>query len=438
MKAGVGRAIGAYGTVLADPRARAFTLAGLLARLPLSMTGLGIVLMISLTTGSFGRAGLVTACATLTAAVVLPWWGRRIDRVGQARVLIIAAVLAAIGLSAVTITVLLGMPLWLTCLAAVVSGLGATSAGSAVRARWTYRFSDDEPALLNTAYALEAVLDEVVFIVGPVLVTFLATTIHPAFALGVVVVLGLAGGIALAVQRGTEPPLTLHPAGQQPATAKLSLGFLVPIMVACAALGALFGGMEVVVVAFAREHDIVVYSGAILMLWATGSLVAGLVTGTIHWKVSPRRRFRVGAVLLAASVVPLLFVDHPAAVAGLLMLSGLAVAPTLISTVALTQSSVPGSRLTEALGWTSMGMATGVALGAAVLGRVIDGWGADGGFAAMVGVAVLLVIGVMTVRSPAIPAEVTAEVPAEVTADITAATGTPAGALDPIGAETLS
>ena len=85
MKAGVGRAIGAYGTVLADPRARAFTLAGLLARLPLSMTGLGIVLMISLTTGSFGRAGLVTACATLTAAVVLPWWGRRIDRVGQAR-----------------------------------------------------------------------------------------------------------------------------------------------------------------------------------------------------------------------------------------------------------------------------------------------------------------------------------------------------------------
>ena len=308
---------------------------------------------------------------------------------------------------------LLDLPLWLTCLAAVVSGLGATSAGSAVRARWTYRLSDGEPALLNTAYALEAVFDEVVFIVGPVLVTFLATTIHPAFALGVVVVLGLAGAIALAVQRGTEPPLTPRIAGKQPATAKLSLGFLVPIMVACAALGALFGGMEVVVVAFAREHDIVAYSGAILMVWATGSLVAGLVTGTIHWKVSPRRRFRVGAVLLAASVVPLLFVDHPAAVAGLLMLSGLAVAPTLISSVALTQSSVPGSRLTEALGWTSMGMATGVALGAAVLGRVIDGWGADGGFAAMVGVALLLVVGGDDGPQPGDASRVPAEVPAE-------------------------
>ena len=413
MKAGWSRAVGAYGAVLADPKARAFTLAGLLARLPLSMTGLGIVLMISLTTGSFGRAGLVTACATLTAAVVLPWWGRRIDRLGQARVLVVAAVLAAVGLSAVTVTVLLGMPLWLTCLAAVVSGLGATSAGSAVRARWTYRLSDAEPSLLNTAYALEAVFDEVVFIIGPVLVTFLATTIHPAFALGVVVVLGLVGAIALALQRGTEPPLAARTVGAQRPVAKLSLGFLVPIMLACAALGALFGGMEVVVVAFAREHDIVAYSGAILMVWAAGSLIAGLVTGTIHWKVSPRRRFRVGAVLLAASVVPLLFVDHPAAVAGLLMLSGLAVAPTLISSVALTQSSVPASRLTEALGWTSMGMATGVALGAAALGRVIDTWGADGGFAAMVGVALLLVVGVMLVRSPAI----TTPAPADVTAD---------------------
>lgn len=423
------RALGAYGAVLGDPKARAFTLAGLLARLPLSMTGLGIVLLISLTTGSFGRAGLVTACATLTAAVVLPWWGRRIDRIGQARVLIIAAVLAAVGLSAVTVTVLAGMPLWITCVAAVVGGLGATSAGSAVRARWTYRLRTHDAALLNTAYALEAVFDEVVFIVGPVLVTFLATTIHPAFALGVVVVLGLAGALTLAVQRGTEPPLALHTTEKERSASRLSLSFLVPIMIACAALGALFGGMEVVVVAFAREQHILAYSGAILMLWATGSLIAGLVTGTILWKASPRRRFRVGAVLLAASVVPLLFVEHPAAVAGLLLLSGLAVAPTLISSVALTQSCVPASRLTEALGWTSMGMATGVALGAAVIGWVIDGWGADGGFAAMVGVALLLGAAVMTVRSPK---------PAAVQTRVTAGPDTPAAVPDPIAAETLS
>lgn len=421
---------GAYGEVLADPVARRFTFAGLLARLPLSMTGLGIVLLISLTTGSFGRAGLVTACATLTAAVVLPWWGRRIDRIGQARVLTVAAILAAVGLTAVTLTVLFGLPLWLTCLAAVVAGLGATSAGSAVRARWTYRLRDADPRLLNTAYALEAVFDEVVFIVGPVLVTFLATTLHPAFALGVVVVLGLVGALTLAVQRGSEPPLTRASAEAHRTAGRLSLGFLVPIMIACAALGALFGGMEVVVVAFAREHGILPYSGTILMVWATGSLIAGVIAGTIHWKASPERRFRIGAVLLAASVVPLLFVDHPVAVAGLLLLSGLAVAPTLIASVALTQSRVPAARLTEALGWTSMGMATGVALGAAVLGRVIDTYGAAGGFTAMVGVALLLVGSVMAIRSP----KQSVVSPNQ----ISSGPDTPATVPDPMAAETLS
>ncbi len=421
----VSRVFSAYRTVLADPKARAFTLAGLLARLPLSMTGLGIVLLISLSTGSFGRAGLVTACATLTAAIVLPWWGRRIDRLGQARVLIIASLLAALGLSSVTVTVMLGLPLWLTCVAAVVSGLGATSAGSAVRARWTYRLSDD-PSGLNTAYALEAVFDEVVFIVGPVLVTFLATMIHPAFALGVVVVLGLSGALALAIQRGSEPPLTSRTVVKETPATRLSLPLLVPIMVCCAALGALFGGMEVVVVAFAREHHILPYAGAILMAWATGSLVAGVVSGAIRWKVGPRRRFRTGAIALAASMVPLLFLNHPGAIAGLLIVSGLAVAPTLIASVALIQSSVAATRLNEALGWTSMGMASGVAIGAALLGWAVDGRGPEGGFAAMVGFALLLVVGVMTVRSPNGPVPIT---------QVRAESGTPAGAADPSAAK---
>ena len=174
-----------------------------------------------------------------------------------------------------------------------------------------------------------------VFIVGPVLVTFLATTVHPAFALGVVRRAGAGGRLSLAAQRGTEPPLAPAAAGTHRAAAeKLSLRFLVPVMLACAALGALFGGMEVVVVAFARERGILPYSGVILMGWAAGSLIAGLVAGAIHWRPAPQRRFRIGAVVLAASLLPLPFVDQPLAVAGLLLLSGLAIAPTLIASVA--------------------------------------------------------------------------------------------------------
>ena len=91
----------AYRQVLADPRARGFAFAGLMARLPLSMTGIGIVLLVSLTTGSFGRAGLITAAGTITGALVAPLWGRAIDRVGQARVLITAVIINTVSLAIV-------------------------------------------------------------------------------------------------------------------------------------------------------------------------------------------------------------------------------------------------------------------------------------------------------------------------------------------------
>jgi MFS family permease len=126
-----------------------------------------------------------------------------------------------------------------------------------------------------------------------------------------------------------------------------------------------FGGMEVNVVAFAKEAGVLRYAGLILMAWAFGSLVAGAVSGAITWRASPAKRFRVGASLLALSLLPLPFVGHPVVLALLLTLSGIAIAPTLIASVAVTQSSVDQNRLTEALAWISTGMAAGVAIGAA-------------------------------------------------------------------------
>ena len=148
---------------------------------------------------------------------------------------------------------LLDSPLWLTCLTAIGVGLGFSSAGAAVRARWSHRLRGQP--LLNTAFAWEAVLDEVVFIVGPVLATFLATSVHPALGLAAGGVLGLIGSLALAAQRGTEPPRA-SAAARRAASSRLSPGLLVPIVFACFALGVLFGGMEVVIIAFAGEAGI--------------------------------------------------------------------------------------------------------------------------------------------------------------------------------------
>ena len=387
--------LGAYRQILADPKARAFSAAGLVARLPLSMTGLGIVLLISLTSGSFGRAGLVAAVGTLTAAVVAPLWGQAIDRVGQARVLVIAAMINSGSLALLVTSVLEGWPLPVSLVAALGVGIGFSSAGSCVRARWSLRLKDSP--LLQTAFALEAVLDEVVFIVGPVLVTFLATAVHPALGVSVSAVIGLVGAVLLAVQRSTQPPPA--PRDRTGPTARLPLRVLGPVGLACLALGAVFGGMEVVVVAFARETGVLPYAGVFLTVWAFGSLLAGVVTGAITWRAAAPVRFRVGSAALAASLLPLPFLDRPVPVGALLLVGGLAIAPTLIAAVAVIESSVPASRLTEALNWNTTGLAVGLAAGAALTGQLIDLAGARAGFAGVAGAGLLLILASLAVRA---------------------------------------
>ena len=386
----------AYQQVLADSEARRFTLAGLIARLPISMTGIGIVLLVSLSTGSFGRAGLITAAGTITGALVAPFWGRAIDRIGQAKVLIAAVIINTVSLTILIISVQAHWPLLTSVLASAGVGLGFSSAGAAVRARWSYRLAGSP--LLNTAFAFEAMLDEVVFIVGPVLVTFLATSLHPALGIATSGAIGLVGAVALAAQRSSQPPI--HPSTRQRGGSQvMPVRILLPVAIACGALGMVFGGMEVVVVAFAKASGVLKYTGVILMAWAFGSLLSGAVTGTITWKASPAQRFRVSAVSLALSLLPLIFVSNPLVVALLLMLSGIAIAPTLIASVAVTQTSVPPSRLTEALAWTSTGLAAGVAAGAAGLGLVIDVWGWRAGFVGVAGAGLMLIISAFFVRS---------------------------------------
>jgi MFS family permease len=391
-----------YQQLLSDRRAVAFSAAGFVARLPLSMTGMGIVLLVSLTTGSFGQAGLLTAAATLTGAFVAPWWGRATDRVGQARVLLVAVLINVLSVALLVTAIELSWPIAASLAAAIGVGIGFSLAGSAVRARWTLRLEDSP--LLNTAFALEAMLDEVVFIIGPVLVTFLATALHPALGVSVSAVIGLIGAVALAAQRGSQPPIRSTASGHRNSS-PLPWRILLPIAIACVALGMVFGAMEVNIVAFAKEAGVLPYAGLILIAWSFGSLVAGAVAGAITWRVSPARRFRVGASLLALSLLPLPFASHPVGVALLLIVSGMAIAPTLIASVAVTQSAVDQTRLTEALAWSSTGLAAGLAGGAAVVGHVIDGSGAQAGFVAVGIAGLLLALSAIFVRGPRPAAE---------------------------------
>ena len=235
-----------YRDVLALPGAPSFAVAGFFARLPISMLGIGTVLLVESATGSYAVAGAVAATTGFASVVAAPALARLYDRHGQRRVLRPNVALHAAGLVALVACAAFALPTWTLFAAALVVGLATMQVGSLVRARWSALLVGSPR--LSTAFSLESVLDELIFIVGPVAVTLLATGVHPASGLLVAAVVTLAGSLALASQRSTEPCVDAHPGRGGPGG--LRTPGLAVVAATFVAVGGIFGSAEVVAVAF--------------------------------------------------------------------------------------------------------------------------------------------------------------------------------------------
>lgn len=355
-----------YRRVLSIPGAWAFSATGFVAQLPISMATLGIVLLVVGETGSYGRAGVISACFIIGEGVAAPLLARVIDRWGQHRVVLPAAVVYGVAVSAMIVAVKSSAPTPVPHVLAVLAGGSYPPVGSCVRARWAHVV--DDAGQLHTAYSFQAVVDEAIFMVGPVLVTLLSTQISPAVGMSAIVACAVVGGVSFASLRATEPPTTDPSAATEPIGWRL----LLMIVLVSAALGSLFGATEVVTVAFAKQEGHAGLTGALLAIWASGSLISGIITGLLSIRATPRVRFRWGALGLALVVTPLPFVPNLWVLAGNLFIGGFAISPTLVATVSLIETEVPARRLTEGMTWLSTGIAIGLAPGAAVAGYVID------------------------------------------------------------------
>ncbi|MGI8613222.1 MAG: MFS transporter [Nocardioidaceae bacterium] len=364
----------AYRRILTLPGAAAFSATGLVARLPISMTGLGIVLLVAGRTGSYAYAGSISAAEVVAGAIASPVQGRLADRFGQSRVLPAAALAFGLGIVATVVAIELGWPTPLPHLCAAASGATLPQVGSTIRARW--RHAVPERALLQTAFALEAVVDELIFIVGPVLVTFLATHVGSAAGLAAAAVLGVTGGLALAAQRTTQPPV--EPGHRRAGTRQPITGSaLAPLVVVGIGMGSLFGSAEVVTVAFAQQAGNAADAGWMLASWAAGSMCAGAVLGALTLRSPALNRLRWGATALTAMMAALPFLPTTGSIAAVLFVAGLAISPTLIASISLVEQCVPAARLTEGIAWATSGLATGIAPGSAISGVVIDHYGAS-------------------------------------------------------------
>jgi MFS family permease len=387
---------GGYFALLRTPGAARFCVSGMIGRAPMSMFGLGTVLLISASTGRYALAGLVSGAGSIGYAASAPQVARLADRFGQHRVL--RPLIAFFGIACVVFVTCaeLKAPIWVLIITGCLAGSSMPSLGSMVRARWSALLRD--PAALHAAFSLESVVDEMTFVIGPALVTVLATAVPPAGVL-LCMVLSVSGTLFFAAQRQTEPPVRPRareagagesaPAARTRRAGRLPAPGLLTMTPLYLCLGAMFASIDLSTVDFAELHGHKPLAGFILGTYALGSAIGGLWYGSRAWRAPLARRFTLTLLLTVAGVAT--FWTQPSLIsldAGMLV-AGLTISPTLIAGYGLIERQAPRARRTEAMTWLSSSIAVGVAVGSSICGRIIDTAGPrwSYGFAALVGVA---------------------------------------------------
>ena len=385
------RLAGPYLDILGRPGAARFTSAAFIARLPISMVALGIVLMVSELRGSYALAGVVAAAYTVSSALLSPLGSRAVDRWGQMRVVRVLVAVHAVTLLMLAWSSVSGAaPLVLVGLA-VLSGSTQPATGALVRARWAHLLGPD--IRLRTAFAFEGVLDELIFVIGPPLATFLAVALSAPAPVVASAVLVTVGSTLLLLQRGSEPPAggTTRSRGSHP----LRRTGVPSVLIVLVAIGGVFGSIDVATVALADDAGQRAVAGIILASYAVGSMASALVLGSRSGGASDDRLPRqllVASLALLVVTLPLLLRPTLLALGILVLLAGLAVSPVLITGFSLVEALVQPSQITEGLSWAISAIGLGVAASAAGTGWLVDRAGPQAGFLVTLGSAVLVAI----------------------------------------------
>jgi MFS family permease len=383
-----------YARILRTPHVLRLMSAALVARLPIGIDSLAIVLFLRQETGSYAAAGAVSAAFALGGGAGAPLLGRLIDRFGQGPVLVPLALAHAAGLGAVVWLTVLGAPVAVLALVALGAGLAIPPISATMRPLFGPLLSR-EPGLLPTAYALDSVLIELVFVVGPLLTALATALLSPAAALGLSAALVVAGTLTFA---SSPPSRAWRPdrseAGHGWMGALRSRG-LRTVVLATVPLGFCFGAMEVTLPAFSEAEASRAWAGVLLAVWSLGSAAGGL------WYGARAEGLRLGPTYVRlVAFVPLTFLPLAAtpsiAVMPILcLIAGVAIAPVLAAGNQLAGDVAPPGAVTEAYAWPITALVAGIAAGNAAAGGLVEA--ADWRVAFLVGAVVAMVGGALVV-----------------------------------------
>ena len=375
----------AYQTLFRIPGALKFSIPGVIARMPISMDPLALVFIVVSVSDSYALAGALSATSSVVMALATPHWSRVADRMGQSAMLVRVIPAKIAGLSLFTILVLLGAPIWSWFASIIFAESFSVNTGGLVRRRWLHILSPDKTStaedeknrhIVNIAYSFEALMDEVVFILGPIIATVCATSIAPAAGIIVGIAFVVIGVPLLVMQKSTEPPATPKRI-IDPHPAVIRNKQVQAVVLPTTLLGGFFGSITIVTVAFAQSRGQEDKIGVLLAIWAGGSAVAAIINGIVKWKLTSAARFLIFLFALTLLSVPMLFTHSMFWLGVALFFNGFAIAPLVINAYAVAGSAVPSAQITETLTWVIAGMPIGGALASALAGQVIDRFGSE-------------------------------------------------------------
>jgi MFS family permease len=340
-----------------------------LARLPLTMAPLSLLLLTQQQTGSYHWAGIVCGAYAVAVAVAAPALGRLVDRHGQSRVLLPAGLVHAAGMVTAALVAGTGSHT-LLLLAAVLAGGSLPPVTACMRVLWTRLLPDEESR--QAGFAIDGIIVEVAELSGPLFVSLLLVLGRPAVAVAVSgVVMGIAAVAFRASRASREVPVagvTHSPWGALvvPGVRRL-LGV---VALSTASIGAL----EIAVTAFARHHGGMSAAGVYIGVISAGGIVAGVIFGGAG-RVGRRHPVVVLASTLLVSASTAVFMAEwtaTVAVVVALFVFGAVVAIGVIVQLATMAAIVDDSHRTEAFTWGATANFVGLGLGTAASGWMID------------------------------------------------------------------
>jgi MFS family permease len=366
-----------YAALLRVPQAPRLLVGALLGRAQLGMAPLAILLLVHNETGSFATAGVAVGTFGGLGAAFAPLQGRLVDRVGQVPVLAVCGTGQPLAFVGLAIAARHGASFPVLLIVSALAGAFLPPLSSCMRALWPTLAP--ELRLREAAYTLDAVSQELIWTLGPLLVAVIVAVWSASAALFVCAAL-TAFGVALFVTSAL--PRSWRSANVHASWAGALTSSRIRVLLLCIAAASVGTGIcQVAIPAIAVRAGSAASAGVLLGVWSAGSMLGGIAFGSVRWKLPVEARYRALLLLLAAATVPLVWCRTIPSGVVFSLLAGLPLAALISCQYTLVAGAAPAGALTEAFAWNSAAAFGALAMGSAVGGWLVKQYGLGASFA---------------------------------------------------------